>query len=149
MERVVLFDQPMRLDYFSKGKERDERGMPAYGFRVPHMSYTLSDMVGYMEYLVGAQRWYAIGNDIGNMTWKTKDGNRYHVLSPEIKAFIEQANREHQVSARLFETDLFLKRRKGVVKGFIADAELARTIREDGRVLDVLTCRSEEKGLGV
>ena len=55
MEKVLLFDTPVRIDYISADKKEVIIDVPALGLKLPDCSYTPSDLARYIGYLVAAQ----------------------------------------------------------------------------------------------
>lgn len=136
MEKVLLFDTPVKIDHISADQKEKIIDVPAFGVKLPDCSYSPSDLAGYIGYLVAAQKWDSLGGDVDLNNWTTKEGIHYGLFDAEIQAFIEQANREFPVSARIYETPIDLNG-QGVVNTFVVGAALADKIREEGHLLDV------------
>ena len=139
MERVLLFANPLRLDSnTSQDKGIAEADIQAFGFRLPAVDYVRSEVVIYLRYLAAAQKWDSLGGDVDLDAWTTKEGVRYDFFDAEIQLFIEQAGRENQASAQIYEVSFDL------TDGFIVDAALVQRIKEEGKLLDVLLPYSGE-----
>ena len=136
MNKVLLFDTPVRIDYISADQKEKIIDVPAFGFQLTASYYTPSDLAGYIGYLVAAQKWDSMGGDVDLNNWTTKEGINYGLFDAEIQAFIEQANREFPVSARIYETSIDLIG-QGVLNGFVVGDTLADKIKEEGHLLDV------------
>ena len=136
MEKVLLFDTPVKIDYISADQKEKIIDVPAFGIQLPDCSFTPSELAGYIGYLVAAQKWDSLGGDVDLNDWTTKEGIHYRLLDAEIQAFTEQANKEFPVSAIIYETPIDLND-PGVVNTFVVDAALADKIRAEGHLLDV------------
>ena len=147
MERVLLFDRPMEFDYIASDQKKSEIRMPAYGFQLPDTSYSHSMLSEYLGYLVAAQKWDRLGNDVDYDFWITKEGASYGTFDAETQRFIVQANRELSVSANIYDIEFDLG--DGIINDFIVDSALAARIREEGHQADVITSQYEDKVRGV
>ena len=147
MEKVMLFDKPLSFDCASDDQKKSETRMLAFGHLMPDVDYTSEEVSLYLAYLAGAQQWDFLGGDVDEDYWTTKEGIKFRLFDAEIQKFIEQAQRELQVSAEIFETEIDLS--EGIINKFIVDADLAQRIKTEGELLDVITAPSGENGQGV
>lgn len=135
MEKVLLFERPLRFDYTPEGEEKEEIDEPAFGFVLPDVFYTPDDIADYLEYLVAAEKWDKLGGDIEQNTW-IMNGTQLGTFDAEIQEFIEKANKECKASAEIYEVSFDLT--KGLENTFITNLDLVKKIREEGQLLDVL-----------
>lgn len=136
MEKVLLFSRPLGFDYDPDDQNESEIRKLAYGIQMTGIGYNHYDLNGYLEYLVAAQKWDALGNDVVLDTWTTKEGASYGTFDAEIQKFIEQANRELPVSADIYDIEFDVS--EGVINYFLVDAALAERIKGEGHLADVI-----------
>lgn len=147
METVLLFSRPLEFDYIPDDQKESETRMPAYGIRMTGINYNHYVLNGYLEYLVAAQKWDSLGNDVNLDTWTTKEGANYSTFDAGIQEFIEQANRELPVSADIYEVEFDLT--EGCINTFIVDAALAERIKGEGHLTDVIMPQYGDEVQGV
>ena len=146
MEKVMLFNQPLSFDCTTDDQEKSEIRMLAFGHLMPDVDYTPEEVAIYLAYLAGAQQWDILGGDVDEVFWTTKDGAKYGLFDAEIQDFIEQAQRELQVSAEIFKAEI--DDSEGIINRFIVDEVLAQRIKTEGELLDVIKAPSGENGQG-
>lgn len=136
MEKVLLFETPMSFDYVDGAKDKSEIRKTAFGILLPEVSYSHYALSEYVAYLYAAQKWDELGGDVDYDDWTTKQGTRHYFYGPEIQDFIENAIREQPFSANIYEVGFDVA--DGVVQTFVADEGVARRIREEGVLVDVI-----------
>ena len=136
MERVLIFEMPMSLDYVEGAKDKSEIRKPAFGILLPEVSYSHYTLSEYVAYLYAAQKWDELGGDVDFDNWTTKEGDSYFLLDDEIRDFIDKSISERPFSATIYEVGFDVA--DGIIHTFVADERVARRIREEGNLVDVL-----------
>lgn len=142
MEQYCIWDKP----FVFLADDGDEL-IQAFGLVLTGIDYTITNLADYVKYILAALKWDEDGNSMDKDEWVSKEGITYNTFDSEIQVLMNKAYEETPVYASVFETDLDFGKEWRPAE-FITDADIARDICENGRLVDVVFTRDMGSGQG-
>ena len=133
MDKFFIWDKPFICSADDNGGEE----VPVFGVFLNGITYNIPVLAGYVKYVFAAERWDAEGNSVDMDKWITKDGTTYDLFDKEIQELMDKVYEESPVYAYVFETDMDFGKEWKTAE-YITDPDIARRIRENGRLVDVV-----------